>query len=183
MQTQRNIFAYVRDRAGVGYQRSVVRRTIFLCGLVLPGFAANFFVYFFTAQLLPADEFGLFYVALTVGNVLYSGSNILNAFLTRHLVRIGETAGRDAIAPTALRLELRIIFLGAILSALLFVCVFGDIEGDRRPVADHHFADRSRRLHLLCDRPRPRPAAVHCAGRWCLGFIRRLGCFCGLHCA
>ena len=121
MQTPRNIFAYIRDWSGVGYQQSVVRRTIFLCGLVLPGFAANFFVYFFTAQLLPADEFGLFYVALTVGNVLYSGSNILNAFLTRHLVRIGETAGRDAIAPTALRLELRVIFLGAILGALLFV--------------------------------------------------------------
>ncbi len=121
MPTPRNILTYAKHKAGSDYQQSIVRRTIILSSLVLPGFAANFFVYFFTAQLLPADQFGLFYVALTIGNVLYSGSNILNAFLTRHLVRIGEAAGRDAIVPTTLRLERNIIFIGAIVSALLFL--------------------------------------------------------------
>jgi O-antigen/teichoic acid export membrane protein len=115
------MFAYAKRRASSGYQQSIIRRTIILSGLVLPGFAANFFVYFFTAALLPADQFGLFYVALTIGNVLYSGSNILNAFLTRHLVRVGETTGRDAIAPTALRLERHIMLIGAILSTVLFL--------------------------------------------------------------
>jgi O-antigen/teichoic acid export membrane protein len=115
------MFAYAKRRASSGYQQSIIRRTIILSGLVLPGFAANFFVYFFTAALLPADQFGLFYVALTIGNVLYSGSNILNAFLTRHLVRVGETMGRDAIAPTALRLERHIVLIGAILSTALFL--------------------------------------------------------------
>jgi O-antigen/teichoic acid export membrane protein len=119
--TLRNILAYARLRASSGYQQSIVRRTIILSSLVIPGFAANFFVYFFTAQLLPADQFGLFYVALTIGNVLFSGSNILNAFLTRHLVRIAETMGREAIVPTTLRLERHIIFIGAILSTLLFL--------------------------------------------------------------
>ena len=97
-----------------------MRRTIILSSLVIPGFAANFLVYFFSAQLLTADQFGLFYVALTIGNVLYSGSNILNAFLTRHLVRVAQASGSDAIAPTMLRLERHILLVGAAVSTVLF---------------------------------------------------------------
>jgi O-antigen/teichoic acid export membrane protein len=119
--TARKIFAYARRRASSDYHHSIVRRTVVLCGLVLPGFAANFFVYFFAAQLMSADQFGLLYVALTIGNVLYSGANILNAFLTRHLVRVSEISGRDAVVPEMLRLERQIVFIGAILSTLLFV--------------------------------------------------------------
>ena len=121
MPTARNFLAYARQRAGSGYQQSIVRRTLILSSLVVPGFAANFFVYFFTAQLLPADQFGLFYVALTIGNVLFSGSNILNAFLTRHLVHVGETDGYGAIVPTTLLLERRIVIAGAAISAAVFL--------------------------------------------------------------
>ncbi len=78
-------------------------------------------MYFFAAQLLLADQFGLFYVAVTISNVLYSDANILNAFLTRHLARISQTNGADAIVPTMLRLERQIIFIGAIASTLLFI--------------------------------------------------------------
>ncbi len=121
MPTARKMFTYARRRAGAGYQQSIVRRTIVLLSLVVPGFAANFFVYFFTAKLLAADQFGLFYVALTIGNVLYSGSNILNAFLTRHLVLTKETAGTGAVIPATLRLERHVLFVGAVVSGLLFV--------------------------------------------------------------
>lgn len=121
MQRVRNILAYAKHKARSDYDQSIVRRTTILCGLVLPGFAANFLVYFFSAKLLPADQFGLFYVALTLGNVLYSGSHILNAFLTRHLVNVGATIGANVIVPTTLRLERQIIMIGAIASALLFL--------------------------------------------------------------
>jgi O-antigen/teichoic acid export membrane protein len=123
VQIARNLFALARHKAGAGYQESVIRRTLILCGLVLPGFAANFLVYFLTMQLLPADQFGLFYVALTIGNVLYSGSNILNAFLTRHLVQIGRASGGAAIVPATRRLERQIAFIGALLSTLLFLAL------------------------------------------------------------
>ncbi len=117
----RHILAYAKDKVSSDYHQSIVRRTTILCGLVVPGFTANFLVYFFSAKLLPANQFGLFYVALTVGNVLYSGSNILNAFLTRHLVNVGMTVGVDTIVPTTLRLERQIVFIGAIASTLLFL--------------------------------------------------------------
>lgn len=123
MQKLRALFAYVRHRASSDYQQSIVRRTAILCGLVVPGFAANFLVYFFSAQLLPADQFGLFYVALTIGNVLYSGANILNVFLTRHLVRVGEAHGAGAIIPTTLRLERNIAVTGAACSAAVFLAL------------------------------------------------------------
>jgi O-antigen/teichoic acid export membrane protein len=117
----RNIVAYAKHRASSGYHQSIVRRTAILCGLVLPGFAANFFVYFFTAQLLAPDQFGLFYVAATFGNILFSGSNVLNAFLTRHLVHVGQASGADAIVPATLRLERHVMAIGAILSTVLFL--------------------------------------------------------------
>lgn len=123
MPTASTILAYAKQRARSDYQQSIFRRTIVLCGLVLPGFAANFLVYFFSAKLLPPDQFGLFYVALTIGNILYSGSNILNAYLTRHLVNIGAAMGADIIAPTTLRLERHIGVLGAVASTLLFLAL------------------------------------------------------------
>ena len=130
----RHILAYAKDKVSSDYHQSIVRRTTILCGLVVPGFTANFLVYFFSAKLLPANQFGLFYVALTVGNVLYSGSNILNAFLTRHLVNVGMTVGVDTIVPTTLRLERQIVFIGAIASTLLFLVL------------------RSRQNRLACNR-------------------------------
>lgn len=121
VQLVRNIIAYARHRTTSGYHQSIVRRTAILSSLVMPGYVANFFVYFFTAQLLAPEQFGLFYVASTIGNVLLSGSNILNAFLTRHLVHVGQSAGAAAIVPTTLRLERRIVFIGAIVSTVVFL--------------------------------------------------------------
>jgi O-antigen/teichoic acid export membrane protein len=121
VQSARNIFVNVRLKVGSGYQGSIIRRTVILCGLVLPGFAANFLVYFFTVQLLTPDQFGLFYVALTIGNVLSAGSNILNVYLTRHLVHIGDKGGVHAIVHTMLRLERHIASIGATLSIALFL--------------------------------------------------------------
>lgn len=123
MQVRRGILNYARHRVRADYQRSIIRRTIILTALVMPGFIANFLVYFFTARLLPPNQFGLLYVASVIGNVLYSGANVLNAFLTRHLARVGHMNGADAIVPTALYLERRIILVGAVASASLFTAM------------------------------------------------------------
>lgn len=121
MEIARNFFAYAKRRASVDYQQSIVRRTAMLCALVMPAFGANFLVYYFSARLLAADDFGIFYVALTVGNVLYSGSNIVNVFLTRQLVYVGEADGQGAIAAATLWIERRVILIGAACSASFFL--------------------------------------------------------------
>jgi O-antigen/teichoic acid export membrane protein len=77
-------------------------------------------VYFFAGRLLPSDEFGFFYVASTIGNILLSGANVLNAYFTRHLARVGETDGTGAIAAAAFQIERKIILIGVVASTLLF---------------------------------------------------------------
>jgi O-antigen/teichoic acid export membrane protein len=116
-----NIVAYAKHRAGSGYRQSIVRRTVILCGLILPGFVANFFIYFFTARLLTQEQFGLYYLASTVGAILLSGSVVLNAFLTRYLVHVGQASGADAIVSAMLRLERHVVTIGAILTTVLFL--------------------------------------------------------------
>lgn len=124
----RNIVAYAKHSLGSGYRQSIVRRTVILCGLILPGFVANFFIYFFTAQLLTQEQFGLYYLASTVGAILFSGSVVLNSFLTRHLVHVGQASGADAIVSTMVRLERHIVTIGAILSTVLFLLFLGALK-------------------------------------------------------
>jgi O-antigen/teichoic acid export membrane protein len=102
------------------YHASIVRRTAVLMIFVGPAFLANLLVYFFTARILTPENFGLFYVAITIGNVAYSGSLLLNIFFTRYLVEIGATHADDLVAAT--RSIQRVVGIwGAILSLAGFV--------------------------------------------------------------
>src|SRR3974390_2330120 len=74
------------DLLKADYDSSVVRRTLIFIVLIVPAFLANFLLYYFAARLLPADQFGLFYVANTVGNVIFSAALIFNVFFSRVLV-------------------------------------------------------------------------------------------------
>ena len=78
------------------YGDSVVRRTLLLLCLLGPAFAINFVLYYVAAALLSAENFGVFYIAVTIANVLYSGSFVLNIFFTRYLVSVIHTAGEGA---------------------------------------------------------------------------------------
>lgn len=114
------MFAQVKNKMSTGYQNSVIRRTFLQAAIIVPGFAANFFIYFFAGRLLASDEFGLFYVALTLGNVLFSGSLILNVFFTRHLVHVIQLAGKDAAFHAIRKIEKVVILSGLVFSTLIF---------------------------------------------------------------
>lgn len=131
-----NTVIHLKQRVSSGYQQSIVRRTVTLCGLVLPGFAANFFVYFFSARLLAPSQFGLFYVASTISTILFSGSNVLNAFLTRHLVHVEQGYGAKAIVPTTLRLQRSLMAIGAVGGSVMFLLFMATREliGVQSPV-------------------------------------------------
>jgi O-antigen/teichoic acid export membrane protein len=78
------------------YGNSVLRRSLILLCLMGPAFAINFALYYAAAALLPAEGFGLFYIAITTANILYSGSFVLNIFFTRHLVSVFHAEGAGA---------------------------------------------------------------------------------------
>jgi hypothetical protein len=104
----------IRTLVSRGYGDSVMRRSFLLLCLMGPAFAINFALYYAAAALLPAEGFGLFYIAVTTANVLYSGSFVLNIFFTRHLVSVVHAAGVSAAYTARGRIERLLLRWGAL---------------------------------------------------------------------
>ncbi len=82
------------------YQSSIVRRVAVLLIFIGPAFLINLLVYYFTARILDAEDFGLFYIAVTLGNVAFSGSLVLNIFFTRFLVQVEAKQEKAVVIAT-----------------------------------------------------------------------------------
>jgi O-antigen/teichoic acid export membrane protein len=104
----------IRTMISRGYGDSVMRRSFLLLCLMGPAFAINFALYYAAAALLPAEGFGLFYIAVTTANVLYSGSFVLNIFFTRHLVSVVQVAGESAAYAARGHIESLVLRWGAL---------------------------------------------------------------------
>jgi hypothetical protein len=110
-----------------GYSNSVLRRSFLLLCLMGPAFAINFALYYAAAALLPAEGFGLFYIAVTTANVFYSGAFVLNIFFTRHLVSVVHTAGESAAYAARGRIQSLVLRWGALgaLAGILGLSLIG----------------------------------------------------------
>ena len=104
----------IRNLVSRGYDNSVLRRSIILLSLMGPAFAINFALYYAAAAFLPPEGFGLFYIAVTTANVLYSGSFVLNIFFTRHLVSVVRSDGRSAAYAARGRIQGVVLRWGAL---------------------------------------------------------------------
>jgi O-antigen/teichoic acid export membrane protein len=107
----------IRTLISRGYDNSVLRRSVLLLSLMGPAFAINFALYYAAAALLPAEGFGLFYIAVTTANVLYSGSFVLNIFFTRHLVSVVHTDGPSEAYAVRARIQGMMLRWGALTAA------------------------------------------------------------------
>ena len=174
----RNMFAYAKRRASSGYQQSIIRRTIILSGLVLPGFAANFFVYFFTAALLAGRSIRIV--------LRRTHDRQCSLFRIKHPQRVldppsGACRGddgprRDRTDRAAIGTPYRAHWCDPEHGC----CFFRFWSRRNRSACSrrHHPADRSRCLHRLRDRSRSRTVAESAqdGGAWVS--IRPDGCFC-----
>ena len=126
-----------------------MRRSLLLLCLMGPAFAINFALYYVAAALLPAEGFGLFYIAVTTANVLYSGSFVLNIFFTRYLVSVVHAAGESAAYAARGHIQSLVFRWGAPAAAagVLVLSLIGQV--DRRPIAGDRHPDRARRLQRL----------------------------------
>lgn len=113
-------YGAIRRLALRGYEASIIRRAMILCCFVLPAFGANLLVYYVGAALLSPESFGVFYVANTLGNVLFSGSLILNTLLTRYLVRVAAPGGESAARAAWLGLQRALAGRGLLVAAAAF---------------------------------------------------------------
>lgn len=111
------------------YSGSVIRPTILLALLVVPAFGANFLLQYSAAALFSPGDFGVFYTANTVGNVLFSGSIVLNIYFTRYLVSLQQSAETDIVFPAIRRLERVVLLWGGVVAALIFLALFGAASG------------------------------------------------------
>ena len=112
------------------YHSSVVRRTLLFLVLIVPAFLANFLVYYFGTRLLPADQFGVFYVANTVSNVIFSAALIFNVFFSRLLVRVRQDSTELAAMQALRRLERAVVPIGgcvAVSAAIILVLIGGHL--------------------------------------------------------
>ncbi len=105
------------------YHSSVVRRTLLFLVLIVPAFLANFLVYYFGARLLPADQFGVFYVANTLSNVIFSAALIFNVFFSRLLVQVRHNSGEPATLQTLRQLEKVVVPIGGCVAASIAIAL------------------------------------------------------------
>jgi O-antigen/teichoic acid export membrane protein len=117
----------LRVLASRGYANSIVRRTVLLLCLMGPAFAANLLLYYVAAEWLAPEPFGLLYVAITISNVLYSGSFVLNIFFTRHLTFIINATSASAVYAARRPIQRLVVGYGAFaaLACILVLCAVG----------------------------------------------------------
>lgn len=117
----------IRTQVLRGYGDSVVRRSFVLLCLMGPAFAINLLFYYVAEALLSPADFGLFYVAVTAANVLYSGSAVLNIFFTRYLVAVIRAGDASAACAARSRIQSLIVRWGApaALACILALLGFG----------------------------------------------------------
>lgn len=127
------VFAALTRLVEQGYETSIVRRAMLLCFFILPAFGANLLVHYFGAALLSPESFGVFYVANTLGNVLFSPALIVNTLVTRQLVKAVADASERAAIARWLHLERAMIGLGALGAAgtLIALLLIGHVLGIR----------------------------------------------------
>jgi hypothetical protein len=115
----------LRILASRGYSNSVVRRTLLLLGLMGPAFAANLLLYYVAAELLAPESFGQLYVAITISNVLYSGSFVLNIFFTRHFTFIINTTSASVAYDARRPIQQLVVRYGALAAVICILVLYG----------------------------------------------------------
>jgi O-antigen/teichoic acid export membrane protein len=109
----------LKQRLTSRYERSVFRRAFLLLALVVPAFAANFLVLYVCALWLGAVDFGIFYAANAIGNILFSGSLILNLAFTRYLAEVQINKGSQGLLAGTLKIQRAVILWGGLITVVL----------------------------------------------------------------
>lgn len=111
------------------YESSVFRRTFLLLALIVPAFVANFLVLYVCAHWLGAADFGVFYAANTIGNILFSGSLILNLAFTRYLSNVLVAQGPQGVLTATFKVQRTVLWWGGLIAAALMLS--GVVAGNR----------------------------------------------------
>jgi hypothetical protein len=108
---------------------------LILLGFNAPAYLASFLIQYFAAGKLGTEGFGLFYLAIAVSNILFSGSSVLNAHYSRYLATMRPGDFSRAIYPVMLRIEQVVLRWGlaAGMMVLLVLLTVGNRIGVTSP--------------------------------------------------
>lgn len=105
------------------WDSSVVRRSVVLLCLVVPGLILNFALSIFAAELLTTEKFGLFYLGLSIANILAAPSAVVAFYMARayadYRMRHGEEAMWASVLESIPKYALGILLGALLLSALI----------------------------------------------------------------
>jgi O-antigen/teichoic acid export membrane protein len=74
---------------------SVVRQSALLSALILPGHMLNFLFLILAGRILGTTDFGIFYTALSITNILIAPAIILNLFFAKNITLASVSTGID----------------------------------------------------------------------------------------
>lgn len=103
------------------YDSSVFRRSTLLIAFIIPAFLANLFVHFFATRILNSQNFGILYIAITLTNVLFSGSTLLHIVYTRYLIEVRQENGTKFSGQAMYQIQRFIALWGGSFSGAIFI--------------------------------------------------------------
>ncbi len=100
---------------------SVIRRGVGLLALTLPAALFNLGLSYLASRWLGAEDFGIYYAAITAINIAFAPATILNLFFTRAVATVGAEFDAQHAARASSQVFRLIVSWGAVLTALAVV--------------------------------------------------------------
>ena len=117
-------------------QVSIVRRSCIVAMFLLPAFTANFMLIYLAGKWMNISNFGILYVCISVGNIIFAPAAILNVAACKTLISAEISEGRDGVLFSASRFSREVVIKGSILAPLLAIAlvIFGYILNVSTPL-------------------------------------------------
>ncbi len=98
---------------------SVVRRGVALLAITGPAALLNLGLSYLASKTLSAEDFGIYYTAITIINVAFAPATIMNMFFTRAITTVGAEHGMDRATESAEKVFRLISSWGAVAALTL----------------------------------------------------------------
>ena len=124
-------FANARALIASPLHRSVIRRSMVLLSMAVPGFLLNYLLLYIASRTLVTEHFGILYTCITVINILYTPSTIVSFFFSRQISETMALHGVDEALNDFRFFFGKMMFWCAVLSVVILVpfTVLGSIIG------------------------------------------------------
>src|SRR3990167_1947761 len=106
-------------------KNSIFCRVGWFSSILLLAFLFNFFLMYVASRIMHQDDFGILYVAITISNILFSGSSILNIFFTRQVTKAYHAYGTNAVNVLGRQIEYSLIRWGFLIATVVFMVFYG----------------------------------------------------------